>query len=293
MKQALRQRLQENAPVIIDGGLATELEAHGHDLKNILWSASLIESKPDAIVAAHRAYLDAGAEVIISASYQTNNPSLTSASIELACLARDQFMASHPDAPRPLVAASIGPYGAAQGDGSEYSGDYGVDAKTIREFHVPRLGAIERSDADCFACETIPSRQEAEVLVDLFADVDLDGWVSFSCQDRENICDGSPIKDAVALFNNVEAVVAVGINCTRPQFVTDLIGEVVVAAPSKSVVVYPNSGEDFDVVEKTWSGTVSVTDWHDAAKRWSAAGATIIGGCCRTGPEHIHSLTQA
>ncbi|MEM7433010.1 MAG: homocysteine S-methyltransferase [Pseudomonadota bacterium] len=292
MKDEFRQRLAQGRPIIIDGGFATELEAQGHDLNNILWSASLIESQPEAIIAAHRAYLDAGAEIIISASYQTNDPELTAASIALACQARDAFVADNPAARQPLVAASVGPYGAAQGDGSEYSGDYGVDAETIRQFHLPRLAAIESTNADLFACETVPSRQEAEVVADLFKTYSLDGWVSFSCQDRRHLCDGSPLVDVAHVFESVDRVLAVGINCTNPQYITDLVGEVIDGAPNKSVVIYPNSGEDFDGVAKTWSGTVTAVDWQAAAATWSEAGATIIGGCCRTTPAHIHALTR-
>ncbi len=125
--------LAGNTLTVIDGGLATQLEAQGCRIDNPLWSASMIESNPQAIVDAHRAFLDVGAEIIITASYQATEPDLVTHSVELAIHARDEYLLDNSTKKRtPLIAGSVGPYGAAMSDGSEYTGDYTVGANELR-----------------------------------------------------------------------------------------------------------------------------------------------------------------
>ena len=278
--------------MVLDGGLATQLEAQGCDINNALWSASIITDDPQAIVDAHRAYLDAGAQIIISASYQTIDPDLIAGAVSLAVQARDEFVKDNPAANAPLVAGSIGPYGAVLSDGSEYRGDYGVSCADLIEFHRARVAQLDASAVDILACETIPSFDEAIALRDLLADVSSPAWISFSCRDGLSINDGTTIEKAVGLFRDHPSVRAVGVNCSGPQHVASLIRKIKATLPEIPILVYPNSGETFDPSDKTWSGTATASDWAPAAQGWLAAGATIIGGCCRTGPEHIHTIEQ-
>lgn len=293
--------------MLLDGGLATQLEAQGCDIGNLLWSASLLQTNPDAIVEATRAYLDAGAECVATASYQASREgfatlglsadeadSLMRLSVDLAVRARDEFLAANSSIENvPLIAASIGPYGAMLHDGSEYSGKYGVTAVTLREFHETRLKLFDESDVDVLALETIPSRLEAEVLAELLVDCDKPAWIGFSCSDDAHISDGTPVTDVVALFKDHPTVVAVGVNCTPPQYVPELVRKIRVAAPEKAVIAYPNSGEAYCVEDNSWSGTVTPGDCATAALEWVDAGATIVGGCCRMGPEHIRAIGDA
>lgn len=304
---SLLEALDRDRPILIDGGLATQLEAQGCDIGNALWSASLLRSNPEAIVQATRAYLDAGAECVATATYQASREGFATLglsadqanelmllSVDLAVRARDEYLATNPDIDFvPFIAASIGPYGAMLHDGSEYKGKYGVTAETLRDFHEARLRLFDESEADVLAIETIPSRLEAEVLVDLLADCDTPAWISFSCGDDTHISDGTPITEVVAFFNDLPAVVAVGVNCTPPQFVPELVRKLRAAAPSKSVIAYPNSGEVYCVDDNSWSGTVTPGDCASAALTWVDAGASIVGGCCRMGPEHIQAMRDA
>jgi len=306
-KQSFQKALNSHSPMIIDGGLATQLEAQGCDIGNALWSASLLQTNPDAIVEATRAYLDAGAVCVATASYQASCEGfatlglsageankLMRLSVDLVVRARDEFLAANPDIDYvPLIAASIGPYGAMLHDGSEYDGRYGVSAETLRSFHAARLQLFEASDADVLAIETIPSRLEAEVLVELLADCETPAWISFSCCDDTHISDGTPITDVVALYKDHPTVVAVGVNCTPPQFVPELVRKIRSVAPEKSVIAYPNSGEVYCVEDNSWSGTVTPGDCAIAAVAWVDAGATIVGGCCRMGPDHIRAIRDA
>lgn len=298
--------LLRKKPILLDGGLATQLEAQGCDIGNSLWSASLLTSNTQAIVDASRAYLDAGAECIATASYQASRDGFASIgfsereadelmllSVELAKQARDEFLADNPKCePIPLIAASIGPYGAALHDGSEYTGIYDAGAEELRAFHAGRLQLFDNSDADVLACETIPSVTEAEVLAGLLLECTTPAWVSFSCRDERRISDGTPIEDAVILFRDHSAVLAVGVNCTSPQYMCSLIRRIRDVLPDKAILAYPNSGETYDVTNNSWSGTVSPLDCAAAAEDWVSAGATLVGGCCRMGPEHIRAMAK-
>ncbi len=305
-KTRFEKRLADERPVVIDGGLATQCEAEGCDTRGPLWSAKLIESDPEALAAAGRTFLDAGAEVITTASYQLSRLSARAAgrdagfadallerSVEIAAGVRDDWLDDHPDARPPLVAASVGPYGASLADGSEYRGDYRVRARRLIAFHEDRLQRLDASAADVLACETIPSYLEAQVLGELLEHVQTPAWVSFSCRDGATICDATPIEDAVDLFLGHWRVLAVGVNCTAPKYVPELIGRIRKILPGKSVIVYPNSGEHYDAQAKRWSQGDDEIDWGEAAAGWVAAGAKLVGGCCRAGPEAIAALAAA
>lgn len=299
--------LGREEPLLLDGGLATQLEAQGCDISNALWSASLLLENPQAIVDANRAFLDAGAECIATASYQASREGfaqrglsagkadeLMRLSVDLAIQARDEFLAANPGSEFvPLIAASIGPYGAMLHDGSEYRGDYGVSAASLSDFHATRLRLFDACDVDVLALETVPSLLEAEVLAELLSACDKPSWVSFSCRDDKSISDGTPVEEAARIFAGHPNVVAVGLNCTPPQYATELVRRFRDAAPGKAVIAYPNSGETWHPEDGSWSGTATPVDYADAARAWAAAGARIIGGCCRTGPAHIRALRAA
>ncbi|RZV39049.1 MAG: homocysteine S-methyltransferase [Chromatiales bacterium] len=302
--KAFQAALQRDVPLILDGGLATQLEAQGCDIGNALWSASLLQTAPEEIVAATRAYLEAGAECVATATYQASHEGyaalglsakeaddLMLLSVALAERARSEYLRAHAECDFvPLVAASLGPYGAMLHDGSEYRGDYGVTAETLRGFHAPRLELLGDSGADVLALETIPSHLEAEVLAELLAGCAMPAWISFSCRDGAQLVDGTPIEDVAAMFAEHPRVVAVGINCTPPQFAPELVRRVCAVVPDKAVMAYPNSGETYHAEDNSWSGTVTPGDCAAAARSWVEVGARIVGGCCRMGPEHIQAM---
>lgn len=297
----LKQLLERKGPVILDGGLATQLESMGFDIGGELWSAALLASEPRAIVDAHRAYLNAGAECIISASYQASRAGFMShgysaaeadrlivSAVELARTARDEYLSGNPDIQhQPVVAASVGPYGAAMHDGSEYTGGYDVSDHDLRGFHSSRLQLLDNCGADVLAVETIPNFREARILRDLLEEVSTPAWLSFACRDERNISDGSRLRAAACLFSNHPRVLAVGVNCTPPQVILPLIEEVKSAAPDKVIIVYPNSGETYHTEDNSWSGQACDLDNDFKVNAWHVAGAKLIGGCCRTGPKNI------
>lgn len=298
--------LQRQGTLILDGGLATLLEARGHDLSDHLWSARLLRDDPQAIVAAHIDYLEAGADCIISASYQATIPgfmraglsrdeavALLQRAVSLAREARDAFwQKAGPRGVRlrPLVAASVGPYGAFLADGSEYTGAYDLDADALFDFHRERWHLLAEAGPDLMACETIPSGVEAQALARLLPETpSMPVWASFSCRDEAHLNDGTPLAQVVGLLAPLPQVVAIGVNCTAPRFIPALI-RTARSVTHKPVLVYPNSGETYDAIHRRWLGQSEPQEFGTLSEQWRAAGASLIGGCCRTGPEHIQSI---
>ncbi|MEO3803372.1 homocysteine S-methyltransferase [Nonomuraea sp. B1E8] len=280
--------------LVLDGGLSTQLERLGADLRDALWSARLLLEEPELIRQAHAGYFAAGADVATTASYQATIPGfarrgldvaqaerLLRLSVELAGQARDEAGGG-------LVAASVGPYGAYLANGAEYTGDYDLDEDGLFAWHLPRWEILAGAGADLLACETIPSRPEARALARLLSHTpEVKAWVSFSCRDSEHLNDGTPIREAAALFAGHAQVVAVGVNCTAPRHIPGLISCLSGALP---VVVYPNSGESWDPAGRRWVGLADPIEYGQAAKEWQRAGASLIGGCCRTTPEHVRQI---
>ncbi len=295
--------------IVLDGALATELERRGADLNDRLWSARLLLTGPDLIRQVHYDYFVAGADVATTASYQATFPgfaavgldaeavaALLRRSVQLAAEARAAFWddpARRIGRLRPLVAASIGPYGAYLADGSEYRGDYGLSVDELVAFHRPRMAVLAESGADLLACETIPALVEAEALVRLLPEFPhMSAWLSFSCEDETRLWHGEPLADAVALANTSPQVVAVGVNCTAPRLIEPLLRSVCATA-QKPLLVYPNSGEGWDAVNRCWLPGTGIGEFGEPALRWRAAGARLIGGCCRTTPDDIRTIAHA
>lgn len=300
--------LDQQGVMVLDGGLATELEARGGDLKDDLWSAKLLTEAPGLIRQVHWDYLAAGADCIVSASYQATVEGfakrgrsegeaveLLRDSVRLAREARDAFWSAPEHRAgrlRPLVAASIGPYGAAQADGSEYTGRYGLDEEGLVAFHRRRFEVLARSGADLLACETIPSRVEARALVRLLRESpEAWSWLSFSCRDGTHLSDGDEFAAVVAELSEVPQLVAVGVNCTPPQFIPSLIAQAR-RSTDKPVLVYPNSGEAYDAESKSWRPAADSVDFTESCQSWRELGAALIGGCCRIGPQHIRRIRK-
>ena len=281
--------------VLLDGGLATQLEAQGCDLSSALWSARLLREDPEQIYRAHQAFFAAGAEVATTASYQASFEGFDRAgidhaeaialmrlSVELADRARQEALTGEREL---LVAASIGPYGAMLGDGSEYRGDYGLTVAQLREFHRPRLEVLADAGADLLAVETIPSLAEIEALVLELQALDFPAWVSMTF-DGAFTRAGEPAAEAFELAASLGSVVAVGVNCSAPG---DVAGLLALAAPTgAALIAYPNSGETWDAVGRRWTGESSFD--KEMVQSWIEAGATYLGGCCRVTPAAIADI---
>lgn len=308
-------------PILLDGGLATQLEARGHRLGDALWSARLLLAEPQEVRAAHEDFFAAGAEVAISASYQVSELGFAAAgrdrgavetalrrSITVAREAADSAVTGEGATTAGLhhrwVAASVGPYGAALADGSEYRGNYGLTVQELRAWHRPRLETLAEAGADVLALETIPCLAEVEALLAEVERLGVPAWLSLTvAAPKERSAAGieagagslpttrlgEPLSQAYAMAGDVASVVAVGANCFDP----DLVGGVATAARpfGKAILAYPNSGELWDASTRRWFGGRRISG--GAARAWVEAGVQLIGGCCRVGPSIIASMRRA
>ena len=352
--QESMQAPQQNTPAappnlescrVLDGGLATELEYRGLLLDGPLWSTRALRDDPDAIVAVHRDYLDAGADCLLTASYQASTlgyaeafarqqkvagfeaeawaepagslgeaaseaavefsaeariyamasaatRSALKSSVRLAAEARAQYAATGNTRPI-LIAASLGPYGAALHNGAEFHGNYSVGFTELVAFHRERIAILAPAGADLLAFETVPSLEEARAILAALAEFpQLYAWLSFACRDEEHVAHGEPLLRCAQLADSADQIVAVGINCTPPGLITPLLAKLR-AGTSKPAIVYPNSGEGWDAVRRCWTGTADVDSYGMLAAEWFQAGAHMVGGCCRTGPAHIRAVRAA
>lgn len=299
--------LQSYQPMILDGALATEFEKLGCDLNDPLWSAKVLLEQPQLIQQVHRQYFEAGADCAITASYQASfdgfarrglsterAAELMRLSVQLAAAARDDFWTeSAPrNRPKPIIAASIGSYGAFLADGSEYRGNYGLTETQLKDFHRPRIAVLADSGADILACETIPCLLEAQALTHLLTEFpQITAWISFTAKDENHISQGETLADCADWLDAAPQIVAVGINCSPPKYLTGLIKSAA-SKTTKPIIVYPNSGESYCAEHKKWQGSGEYQTYHQLSQQWYQSGAKIIGGCCRTTPADIRQIAD-
>ncbi|MFD7237227.1 homocysteine S-methyltransferase [Streptomyces syringium] len=287
-------------PLVLDGGLSNQLVAQGCDLSDELWSARLLADDPGQIEQAHAAYVRAGARVLITSSYQATfegfarrglgpeeAAGLLRRSVELA---RQAARAGEDGrAGREVwVAASVGPYGAMLADGSEYRGRYGLSVGELERFHRPRIEALVAAEPDVLALETVPDTDEARALLAAVRGCVVPVWLSYSVV-GERTRAGQSLAEAFALAADDDQVIAVGVNCCEPRDV-DRAVEIAARTTGKPVVVYPNSGEEWDARARDWRGRSTFDP--ERVEAWQAAGARLIGGCCRVGPDRIAELAR-
>ena len=303
-----KRQLNVSGLRVLDGGLATELEARGCSLAGPLWSGRVLHDHPEEIEAVHLAYLEAGADCISTASYQVSRESYQAAgmppeeaaealrrSVEIAERACSIFHRRHR---RPVwLAASLGPYGAALHNGAEYTGVYDISHAALVAFHLRRISALAQTGADFLLFETIPSLDEARAILTALAGVpDIGAAISFTCRDDRYTAHGENILDCVEQLDQAPQIIAIGINCVAPALVTPLLRRLR-HATTKKLAVYPNSGEQWDANQRSWVSTATpsadAAGWRRYGAEWRAAGADWIGGCCRTGPAHVRELRAA
>jgi homocysteine S-methyltransferase len=306
MNNPIAAFLAQRPLMVLDGAMATELERRGANLADPLWSARCLIEQPEMIHAVHLDYFKAGADVATTATYQATFEAfagrgiarqaaahLMRDAVALAIAARDEFWADAANRAgrlRPLIAASVGPYGAMLADGSEYRGNYALSDRALADFHRPRLHVLAGSGADLVACETIPCLREALILARLLEEfAATPAWIGFSCRDGEHVSEGETLAECAARLEDFSQIVAVGINCTAPEFIAPLLRSTR-GHTDKPLLAYPNSGERYDARLKRWSGSSEPNSLANLAPAWFADGARLIGGCCRTTPGEIAAL---
>ncbi len=300
-----RQEVDLSRRRVLDGGFATELERRGVSIAGPLWSARALAEAPEAVLAVHRSYLEAGADILLTGSYQASALGFHKAGLAPeesslaanAALRRSVALAleARGDRADVLIAVSLGPYGAALANGAEFHGEYGFrdpreEWDALLSFHRDRIAAVVDTEADLLAFETVPSLREAEAIVAALAEwPHVGAWISFTCRNAEETAHGERLLTCAAVPERSDQALAVGVNCTAPVFVEGALSALR-EATAKPLIVYPNSGEQWDGEHRCWLGSAEASELGTLAYRWYGAGASIVGGCCRTTPAHVRQI---
>ena len=317
-QSSIAQIIDRNGIMIIDGSMSTALEHLGANLNSKLWTAKALQESPELVKQVHLDYFRAGADCGITCSYQATIPGLMAngctqeeaeqliaRSVEIFLEAREEWWQEEgQEAGRvwPLCLAGIGPYGAYLADGSEYRGNYGVEDSVLDSFHRRRMEILHEAGADILLIETQPSLHEALLAAGIAEELGADYWISFSCMDGRHICEGNRIRDCAKAFaKDHPHLRMIGVNCTRPACIVELIKELRAGLREAQedggtmipIGVYPNSGEEYDPVTKTWHGTGDARSFGEYALDYMRAGADASGGCCTTVASHIRQVADA
>lgn len=309
----INENLQKKTSLVLDGAMATELEKYGVDTSSDLWSATALMNNPDAVKKVHQSYFQSGADIAITNTYQANvekfqklglsiaeSEELITLAVKLAVEAKNDFYGklTQPErnqrAPHPLVAGSVGPYGAYLADGSEYTGDYELEHDEYKNFHQQRMTLMAKAGVDLFAFETQPNFEETKALVDLLKTEfpEYSAWLTFSIKDPEHLCDGTSLAQAISYFENEPQISAIGINCASMDIILDTL-KVISSNTTKPIIIYPNNGDTYNPETKTWVTNPHAKTFAELTPKWLEAGARIIGGCCRTTPNDIKQVADA
>uniref|UniRef100_A0A1B6KMJ4 Hcy-binding domain-containing protein n=1 Tax=Graphocephala atropunctata TaxID=36148 RepID=A0A1B6KMJ4_9HEMI len=299
--------------MLVDGGFSTQLSLYVGNCVDgdPLWSAKFLETNKQACIQTHRDFIRAGADILITNTYQASiegfkdylnldkeeSIELIKESVEFVkkAIALELGDESYGNQRRVLIAGSVGPYGAGLHDGSEYRGEYveTTSPDTIIAWHTPRIEALLDAGVDLLAIETIPALAEAEVLLNLLKKYPkAKAWLSFSCKDEEHTSHGERICDVAARCwsLNSNQLVAVGVNCLHPSYVTPLLKSIHKKLPKIPLIAYPNSGERYNAQLGQWEDKDKCVPVVNYIRSWLELGVQFIGGCCRTDAEVIRKF---
>ena len=306
--------------LVLDGGMGSLLESEFHVTFNTkLWSAILNNQQQLPIVQhAHIIWLCSNADIIITNTYQAPiDTELFMNGIVAANQARIQYynqFNTNQSNYNKLIAVSCGPYAALLADGSEYTGYQQTDTINHELFlyhqqKVQYVSQYKYNDTiigyDMIAFETIPSYIELQQIIELMCLYPhIPYYITLSCQSDVLLNDGTELNIILNKYIEYYTLgklincIGIGYNCTPPQYIESLIKQTYTTLQQYNlhntlhIIVYPNAGQIWNAVTKTWSTTSSsdnIDQWCNWVKQWYTAGAHVIGGCCQTTPLHIKS----
>jgi len=327
MSTPFLERLQDPRPVLYDGGFGTQLFARGVELTN---SSLACQHHPDTVLDIHQAYLEAGAELLHTNTFVASplhldmaDPEADSSRIaaRAAQLAK-QAVAERSD-PQAWVAGSLGPSpGAIEAD----SGDtvFGIPNDKVREAHTQVAAALADEGVDLFVIETMFSAKEAAIAVDVARQHGLpialnltykytkdrnSGEIVYrtdwgnSAGDMLDILAGGELASGDNLLESVDIL---GLNCGAEQTRSEHTGMPYAVTGirqlshalqergigDKQMMAFPNAGmptlvEGAPVYSETPEAMVTLLP------ELVEAGASIVGGCCGTNPDHIRTFKAA
>ncbi|KAK3948379.1 Homocysteine S-methyltransferase [Pseudoneurospora amorphoporcata] len=335
---------------LLDGGLGTTLEDL-HDIKfsfeTPLWSSHLLVSdEEDKLLDCHKAFEQAGANIISTATYQTSIRGFAATKAPKSgapdgiekegiphFLDSAVVLAANAAGREGKVALALGPYGATMIPSTEYSGKYDPehqDARALEKWHKERLDLFKHVDTNqvsYIAFETVPTLGEIDAVRNLLSadkiPTSLRGrpvWISsLYPNDDEKLPDGSTVEEVVKAVltrkEGLETPWGIGINCTKVEKLDSLVKRYQDAIQTcidngepmgwPSLVLYPDgtNGEVYNTANKTWElppgqkqpeapWEATLADVVEAALQRGKWKSIIVGGCCKTSPEHIRKLRK-
>ena len=284
---------------VIDGGLSTALELLGADISGPLWTAQTVIDDPALLERAHRSFVEAGADIIATASYQCGTKQfeaigLTSKEARNALASMTSIARRAVEGTSVAVAASVGPFGASQANGNEYTGRYGVEWQVVEDYHREKLQILVDSGADLIAIETIPLADEALLIAEILEELGAPpAWFSFGFADETQTYGLDAVDKAVLGIAGYADLVAIGLNCTHPRYVNSLLASMSELVSGIPLIVYPNHGREWDAVGRCWTGDSISISSVETLQRWVDLGARFVGGCCGVDPLGIADLVTA
>lgn len=291
--------------VILDGGMGRELQRCGAPFRQPEWSALALSEAPEVVVAVHAAFIEAGAQVITSNSYAVvpfhiGEERFASEGLELASIAGRLARKAADVSARPVkVAGSLPPL----------FGSYRPDlfqSERVTEVLTPLLQGLG-AHVDLWLAETQSSLAEVQAI---HAHLPSDGkpfWVSFTLQDEETdgvprLRSGEPVADAIEAVAGM-GVAAVLFNCSQPEVIgaavdvaraiTERLGaDIAIGVYANAFPPQPKEATANDGLDELREDLdpLGYLEW---AKDWQHRGASMIGGCCGIGPQHIAELKRS
>jgi len=291
----LERRLNgEGAPVIIDGGMGTQLEKTDVPMNDKVWSGQAVLSHPEVVRQVHEDYIKAGAEVIIANTFATARHMLEPGglgayvveinrnAVKLAQQAVDNA-ATKPVA----IVGSICEW--APSESPKWA-----SPEAIKESSREQAGLLTEAGVDLIALEMCESREMSKVAIEAALETELPVWAGLCAQTHKG-CDHLSVFDYAELeFEPLVRDLAVypisvmNIMHTPVSDIDESI-EVVRRYWDGPLGIYPESGY-FTMPHWNFVDVISPEELVDRAKGWIGKGARMMGGCCGLGPEHITAL---
>lgn len=294
-----------------DGAMATELERAGIALHPTLWSAAALLTSTDAIASVHRSYIDAGCDVLTTASYQCSNEGFKRAgfshtefltalqnsvriakqSVHEAAHSIDNAIGSkRSDNTRAVqVFGGLGSVGASLADGSEFTAAYSRTTDEYEAFHRERILVMKAEGVDGIILETMPRLDEVLVATGIAMSVDLPIVIMFSVSPSGNLPDGSSFAQAAQALSVFDNVSAIGLNCCSPTLIEPALRSLR-GATTLPLAAVPNRCDHWLADERRWEHGYENTDWKQYIPSWLELGMGLVGGCCHTRPDDIRAM---
>ena len=283
---------------LLDGSMSYPLELDGYNLNNRLWTGDALINNPELIKKIHKGYIDSGADYLLTSTYQISYDILKEKGIDSEEI-KEVFQKSLDLAKEAIieantkkdikVVASLGPFASYKKNASEYIGIYDSTDEDIYNFHTNNLNIIKEIDYEIILYETIPSLREIKILSMIFDKLNKEIWVSMTCNDDINFRDGSSIPEACNILSVFDNISTIGLNCFSPLYFEEAC-KMLKNNTKKKIIIYPNSGEIYNPVEKIWTGNKLYED--KMIKKWLSLSPDIIGGCCRVGYDDIKKMRE-